>query len=212
MTSYHHMVQRNETSSHRLTANALKEIVVSFLLQRDSDGAIGSEVMYGSSRRVADIVFISKGHSYAIEIKSKYDTIARLEGQLLDYQTLFDYILVFSAPNHIQAISNVAPSFVGLYSISEDGIQMIRRERLNHQVKKNEMLLSIPSAIVKTDFSVKGKLSSDEIRSVVIKKSYKTIHDYFIDYCKSRFNTEGSHIIMETQSQEQENSSDYIII
>lgn len=47
-------------NDQRLTANVLKEKISSFLMNRDGEGVIGSEVMYGSSRRVADMVFISK--------------------------------------------------------------------------------------------------------------------------------------------------------
>ena len=57
------------------------------------------------------------------------------------------------------------------------------------------MLISIPSAAVKYDFSVKGKLTSDEIRAVAMKKSYKIIHDYFITYFKERISTTETHNI-----------------
>ena len=79
--------------------------------------------MYGSSRRVADMVFISKGHSYAIEIKSEFDTTNRLENQLQEYLLLFDYILIFTAPKHLEPINSILPEHVGLYCISESGIQ-----------------------------------------------------------------------------------------
>lgn len=161
-------------------------MISSFLHQRDNDGIISSEVMYGSSRRVADMVFISNGHSYAIEIKSKYDTTARLVGQLEDYQTLFDYILVFTAPNHLNRIEAETSDIIGIYCINESGIRTVRREKINRLVQKSEMLISIPSAEVKSFFSVKGKLSSDEIRAKVLKKSKRTIHNYFINYFKHR--------------------------
>lgn len=181
------MKQLSKTNANqRLTANTLKEMITSFLLSRDCNGIIGYEVMYGSSRRVADMVFISKGHSYAIEIKSEFDTTARLKGQLQEYQTLFDYILVFSAPNHINTINTALSDNIGLYCISQTGIQKKQREKINRHVQKSEMLISIPSAAVKTDFSVKGKLSSDEIRAAVLKRSYKTVHDYFINYYKDK--------------------------
>ena len=94
-------------SEQRLTANVLKEKIFSFLMSRDNEGVIGCEVMYGSSRRVADMVFISNSRSYAIEIKSEYDTTTRLEGQLEEYLSLFDYVIIFSAPNHIRKIKGV---------------------------------------------------------------------------------------------------------
>lgn len=170
----------------RLTANVLKEEISSFLISRDSEGVIGSEIMYGSSRRVADMVFISKSRSYAIEIKSEYDTTTRLEGQLEEYLTLFDYVLIFSAPNHIRKIKGVIPDNVGLYSISKNGIEKLRHEKINRNVQKSEMLISIPSAIVKCDFSVKGHLTSDEIRAVVLKHSRKEIHGYFIKFFREK--------------------------
>jgi len=198
-------------NTKRLTANALKESITAYLSSRDPNGVIGSEVMYGSSRRVADMVFISNGHSYAIEIKSEFDSTVRLEGQLEEYQTLFDYIIIFSAPNHIDRINTNIPDYVGLYSINKFGIQKLRREKLNRHVQKSEMLISIPSAAVKTAFSVKGKLSSDEIRSVVLRKSMKEIHSYFITYFKEKLESSASRKI-KTIPEHIEASEDYIII
>ncbi len=194
----------------RLTAKALKESISAYLSSRDPYGIIGSEVMYGSSRRVADMVFISKGHSYAIEIKSEFDSTVRLEGQLEEYQTLFDYIIIFSAPNHINCINTAIPDYVGLYCINKSGIKKLRREKLNRHVQKSEMLISIPSAAIKTDFSVKGKLSSDEIRSIVLKKSMKEIHSYFIAYFKEKLESSVSRKIIIPKLID--TSEDYIII
>lgn len=198
-------------NTKRLTANVLKESITAYLVSRDPFGIIGFEVMYGSSRRVADMVFISKGHSYAIEIKSEFDSTARLEEQLKDYQTLFDYIIIFTAPNHINRINATISDFVGLYSINKFGIQKLRREKINRHVQKSEMLISIPSAAVKNDFSVKGKLSSDEIRSVVLRKSIKEIHSYFIAYFKAKL--ENSSIRTKKVIPElMETIEDYVII
>lgn len=182
----------NTNINQRLTANVLKEMITSYLLSRDNNGIIGYEVMYGSSRCVADMVFISKGHSYAIEIKSEFDTTARLENQLKEYISLFDYILIFTAPNHLEAIKAVLPEYVGLYCISKMGILKKQREKINRHVLKSEMLISIPSVAVKNKFSIKGKLTSDEIRSVVIKKSYKIIHNYFISYYREKLSVRKS--------------------
>ena len=198
--------------NQRLTANVLKEMITSFLLSHDSNGIIGYEVMYGSSRRVADMVFISRGHSFAIEIKSEFDTISRLKGQLQEYHTLFDYILIFSAPSHIDAINAVLPEYVGLYSISDTGILRIQRQKINRHVQKSEMLISIPSATVKNDFAVKGKLTSDEIRTVVLKRSFKIIHEYFIDYYKEKLGVRNVPNKTKTNTTEDDLSDYHIII
>lgn len=207
------MKQRSNTNiNQRLTSSILKEMITTFLLSRDNNGTIGYEVMYGSSRRVADMVFISKGHSYAIEIKSEFDTTTRLENQLQEYQSLFDYVLIFIAPKHWGAINAILPEYVGLYSISNVGIQKKRREKLNRYVQKFEMLISIPSAAVKNKFSIKGKLTSDEIRSVAMKKSYKSIHDYFINYYIEKLSARKSTNNTKTPITSIEDEEDYIII
>lgn len=196
----------------RLTANTLKEIITSFLLSRDNNGIIGYEVMYGSSRCVADMVFISKGYSYAIEIKSEFDTMTRLKNQLQEYQSLFDYILIFTAPNHVETINTIIPKYVGLYCISKTGIQKKQREKINRHVQKLEMLHSIPSVAVRNKFSIKGKLTSDEIRSVAIKKSYKSIHDYFISFYIEKLSARKSKNKTKIPIISIENEDDYIII
>lgn len=201
-----------DKSNQRLTANVLKEIIYSFLMNRDGNGIIGSEVMYGSSRRVADMVFISNSHSYAIEIKSEFDSTSRLEGQLAEYLALFDYVIIFSAPNHIKKIKTVIPDNVGLYSICENGIEKLRQEKINRHAQKSEMLFSIPSAIVKFDFSVKGKLTSDEIRAAAMKHSLKYIHDYFVNYYKEKLLHSSYHIDTKIPKQEMMGHDDYIII
>lgn len=207
------MKQRSNTNiNQRLTSSILKEMITTFLLSRDNNGTIGYEVMYGSSRRVADMVFISKGHSYAIEIKSEFDTTTRLENQLQEYQSLFDYVLIFIAPKHLGAINAILPEYVGLYSISNVGIQKKQREKLNRYVQKFEMLISIPSAAVKNKFSIKGKLTSDEIRSVAMKKSYKSIHDYFISYYIEKLSARKSKNNTKTPITSIEDEGDYIII
>lgn len=200
------------TVERRLTASLLKDEISSFLMKRDCDGVIGLEVMYGSSRRVADMVFISKGHSYAIEIKSEYDTTVRLRGQLEEYLSLFDYVIIFSAPNHIRKIEEILPSNVGLYSISANGIVKIRHEKINRHARKSEMLNSIPSARVKFDFSVRGKLTSDEIRATALKHSQKRIHEYFINYFKSKLLLSTHHKVTKPHVFESSELEDYIIV
>lgn len=200
------------TNIERLTANALKAMITSFLLSRDNNGIIGYEVMYGSSRCVADMVFISKGHSYAIEIKSEFDTTNRLEKQIQEYQTLFDYILIFTAPKHLETINAVLPEYIGLYCISKAGILKKQREKINRHVLKSEMLISIPSTAVKNNFSIKGKLTSDEIRSVVMKKSYKSIHNYFISYYIEKLSIRKSRNHTKVPITSIETEEDYIII
>mgnify|MGYP004524828547 FL=1 len=198
--------------SKKLNASALKEKIYSFLLARDTNGVIGFEIMYGSSRRVADMIFISNGYSYAIEIKSEIDSTSRLKGQLKEYQSLFDYILIFSAPKHVKKIQSEISKDIGLYSISEVAIETVQREKFNRSAQKSEMLISIPSAAVKSEFSIKGKLTSDEIRAQALHLSKKVIHDYFIDYYCQKLTKSPTSITQKDNSKLTIISDDYMIV
>ena len=202
----------NNPYSLKHDAKALKEAIAAFLFLRDPEGVVSSEVMFGSSRNVADMVFISKGYSYGIEIKSEFDNTLRLEGQLQEYLLLFDYVLVFTAPKHIDKISPLISEAIGLYCISENGIRRIKREKRNRRVQKTEMLLSIPSAAIKTFFSIKGKLSSDDIRAKVLRKSKVEIHRYFIDYYSNKLLSHTNHTKTLGIPEPERSPDDYIIV
>ena len=55
-------------------ADTLKTAFIDFVLtQFGEDVVIGHEIMYGSSGRIADLVILYKGDTYAIEVKSDSD-------------------------------------------------------------------------------------------------------------------------------------------
>lgn len=74
------------------------------------------------------------------------------------------------------------------------------------------MLISIPSAAVKNNFSIKGKLTSDEIRSVVMKMSYKSIHNYFISYYIEKLSVRRTRNNTKVPTTPIDTEEDYIII
>ena len=95
-------------------------IATSLYLRRHSltDSVLTSEFRSGSSR--ADVVIIN-GTSTVYEVKTKYDSLKRLEGQLADYRDIFDRIVVVTQSSHIRDVLDLTDPLVGVMVLSDDG-------------------------------------------------------------------------------------------
>lgn len=89
------------------------EIASKILLGRHSlnTAQLLTEVRVGQSK--ADVVVIN-GTSTAYEIKSEYDSMARLSGQLESYSRVFEYVNVVTAPSQMDQVMALAPQHVGV--------------------------------------------------------------------------------------------------
>ncbi len=77
-----------------------------------------SEMRTGDS--ILDVA-IFNGTSTAYEIKTEYDTLARLPEQLKDYLQVFDRVNVVTHPDGVQQVLNVAPDVVGVMALGRRG-------------------------------------------------------------------------------------------
>ena len=74
-------------------ANIIKSVFIDYILsQIEEDIIIGNEVMYGSTGKIADLILLHKGSTYAIEIKSDADNLNRIKDQITEYQKQFDWL------------------------------------------------------------------------------------------------------------------------
>lgn len=165
-----------------LLANEIKEVFANYLQNNFNIDSMGYEVMYGTSRRVVDMLAIIKNRTYAIEIKSASDNIKRLEGQINEYQKIFDYTIVVCSKNHITEISSLLNKNIGIYLINKKIISLIRKPTLNKKTIKFEMLNTIPSILVKKKYNIKGYLNSDEIRVKASLRAKSNIHNFLVNY------------------------------
>lgn len=175
-------MQITDNKRHKVLAKDLKVIIANYIIEHYGRVILASEVMYGSSRKVVDMLFVYKDNLYGIEIKSEADNTARLSGQLKEYEKLFDYILVFSSENHVNNISRLISEKTGLFYIKKGHIFIVNKPRKNSNTEKVEMLNTIPSSVIKQNFKITGDLNSDEIRKHALKKSKKDIHRLLISY------------------------------
>lgn len=171
-----------KNKSKKVLAKDLKILIANYINSQIGNINIASEVMYGSSRNVVDMLFVYRGNLYGIEIKSEGDNTSRLPGQLKEYDKLFDYILVFSSESHLNSIEKLITDHVGLFYFRDTRILKYRKPVKNKKTDKLEMLMTIPSSVIKSHFKITGHLNSDEIRRLAFKKSKKDIHQLLISY------------------------------
>ncbi|MCU1741756.1 MULTISPECIES: sce7726 family protein [unclassified Pseudomonas] len=98
-------------------------------------------IAHGKNR--ADIAVLN-GTFHCFEIKSSKDTINRLPEQLSEYSKCFEKISVISAPNHIQKIMTILPSWCGLIVATKGAkgavaFKTIKRPKKNPQLEITAM-------------------------------------------------------------------------
>lgn len=169
-----------------LLAKDIKKLFANFLQNRYPVERLGFEMMYGTSRKVVDMLAIIRGKTYAIEIKSAADNIKRLSGQIEEYQKVFDYIIVVASKKHCEEASSQMKENIGLYAIDGTRITLLKRPLLNNRQEKIEILNTIPSNLIKKHYEIKGRLNSDEIRNKASLKSRLEIHNFFLKYLQQK--------------------------
>lgn len=80
------------------------------------DTAIISELTIGKWSNRADLA-LCNGRLAAFEIKTREDSLARLDAQLAAYSTCFDEVSVVAASRHMNAVISRAPEHVGVYEL-----------------------------------------------------------------------------------------------
>ena len=74
-----------------------------------------------SGRAVADVVMITPGLLYGIEIKSDADTYTRLDKQVKNYNWYFDRNIIVAGSSHAHHVSEHVPAWWGIITVEPDG-------------------------------------------------------------------------------------------
>ena len=168
------------------SAEKIKAFVIDWLLSQYDGIIVGNEVMYGSTRKVVDLLAIADNKAIAIEIKSAADKLSRLPEQIAEYNKVFDKVMVIAAATHIEGILRILPNGTGLYRIENEKISKIAPPRVNHGQDKLEMLNSISSTYLKKQYPQYRDLSANKIRLLLSKKKKADIHQLLVTFYQQR--------------------------
>ncbi len=168
-------------------ANYIKSLLVDLLISQNDNIVLGSEVMYGIEKKLADILLLKSDRTTAFEIKSKYDSFSRLQSQLDEYCKLFNYVYVVIDESHMKKISTMElQQAIGLISVTSSGdFKFIKKAKLQKSLIKSEMAYTINIEYIKRYYpELKG--DSDTIRLFLCRKAIKTVEALFYSFLMNK--------------------------
>ncbi|MEZ9073151.1 sce7726 family protein [Vibrio splendidus] len=108
----------------------IKSLVLNYLIEKKVVGSaelVINEFTYGNFSRRVDLAFIKNNEIYGIEIKSEFDSLARLDGQVQEYLKVFDKVIVVVATKHLESAVKIIPDTVALWQVTSSGLKVVRR-------------------------------------------------------------------------------------
>ncbi|MDR2125295.1 MAG: sce7726 family protein [Prevotellaceae bacterium] len=169
-------------------AEYIKSQTIDFLMNDIPDNLyIGNEVMYGTKRKLIDLLILDNNKLIGIEIKADNDDLRRLQEQVNESKKIFDYIIVCTTFAHLEKTKQILPDDIGIFSVNEQGIKKIRKPKRQKSLDKTELLFSINSNFLRKNLSsTTHNINSDEVRQHYIKESISKIHNLFFDYMQQK--------------------------
>lgn len=90
------------------------------------DDVLIAEFPVASAAVRADLVVARRNLLSCFEIKTKQDSLVRLESQIRGYLPVFDEVVCVVDTRHVERALSLLPCRVGLWSVDESGIAVIR--------------------------------------------------------------------------------------
>jgi hypothetical protein len=170
------------------SAEYIKSQLIDFLiLNCSNDLFIGNEVMYGTKRKLIDLLVLKDNQLTAIEIKADNDDMRRIQEQINESKKIFDFIIVCTTMGHLEKAKELLSNDIGLYSVVGQDIKIIRKPKKQKKLDKQEMLFSINANFLRRSLnSAASKINSDEVRQYYFKDSINKIHNLFTEYLQQK--------------------------
>jgi len=137
------------------------------------------EVKVKSSR--ADFLVIN-GDTKSFEIKSKIDTLNRLEKQTNDYGDVFEYNTVVIDIKHLDKVIATMPEYYGIWYYEGKSKVVVREALYSPNINSEEQLKMLTKKEIRTAFK------TDEFNKILIEYSKEQINQIFKDVLKKRYN------------------------
>ena len=147
--------------------------VKSFLIERfgKNDNVSFFELPVNNSR--IDLCSIN-GHSVAYELKTKYDSLTRLQKQLDDYLKAFEYVYVVCSNEKTNKVLDIIPDCVGVYEYddSKQNIKfiLIKKATISNYLNRETQI----NILRKGEIPLGAELLSDDEINRLFKNTLKT--------------------------------------
>ncbi|AKF46323.1 sce7726 family protein [Pseudomonas fragariae (ex Marin et al. 2024)] len=176
----------------------IKALLIDWLFDKGmiNDAVIINEMVVANWSRRADIA-VANGRLYGFEIKSHFDTLKRLPGQVESFQAHFDKVVVVAATKFIASIQRDYPSEIGILEVYEvSGRAKIRQVRPGRicEVKDVSKLTSLITKselekfLKQSGIPVRAGMLRSELVSACGTRVSKPLRSYVLDCIKQRYN------------------------
>lgn len=130
----------------------IKALLIDWLFDKGliDDAVVVNEMVVANWSRRADIA-VANGRLYGFEIKSQFDTLKRLSGQVESFQAHFDKVVVVAASKFIKKIEKDYPPEIGILEVYElSGRHRIRQVRAGRIIEVKD-ISKLTSLITKSE-------------------------------------------------------------
>jgi len=166
----------------KLNEQKIKEILISSLLTKKiitNETTIINELPIEDAKRRIDLAIINKGKITAYEIKSDFDTLNRLEGQVHKYLEYCDKVVVISTKKHIHQVLTTLPENIEVLLIENSRIKVAKRGKSITPLEKSKNINLADrkelSRVVSIKTQIKDKMSRYELEQIALTASAKKL-------------------------------------
>lgn len=154
-----------------------------------------NEMVVANWARRADLA-VANGKLHAFEIKSDFDSLKRLDGQLTTFSSRFDKVTVVCSPrftSDIQKMVNSDIEIIEFISTNENVefriIQKGKQKLIKNKLTYCDFLLKteIKTLLKEHEIIFSSICSRDELEELIEKLPLETIRNYVIDTIKNRY-------------------------
>lgn len=178
---------------------AIKKMLLTHLLkcEDDSNSYAITEFSIANFTRRVDIFFVKDDTLHAFEIKSEFDSLNRLEGQISEYLNHFDKVTIVAASKFIPNILLKTPSNVGIWEIKDTTFKIIRQGRIS-RVKDKLTFIRMMTLVELINLSKKQYLNITsrkriDIEFLVSKLPIYLLRGAAIENIKNRYRKRGGN-------------------
>ena len=150
-----------------------------------------SELGLGGYKNRADLVIVND-RTHCFEVKTKLDTLARLDRQIEAYSATFDLVSVVAAARHMNAVISRVPTWVGLYEIHDRTggpvVKSIRVAQISPVRTKLSLIRSLPLFALRQSVG-KGEASwrRAEYETAAETLAARLLRLHFANFLRQRF-------------------------
>lgn len=171
------------------------EIISRIIFGRHSPRTASAATEFQIGRSFADVV-VFNGTITAYEVKTDFDSFARLGTQLADYSTVAERVYLVTSPKRAQAALALSPAHVGVVSLAPSGRMSVRREaertleRVTHAGLFRVLRASERAQILAANATTDEELSSTNLLGKFERTPIRRAHKQVTAALRKRFQTE----------------------